>query len=209
MSCPNTPSRPADKLAIWASELQSIAQAGLTYGHDDFDIERYQRIRELAIKMVAEDMGVPDEQIRKVFCADSGYQTPKIDTRAAIIRDNRILLVQERDGRWAMPGGWCEYDLSPAQNTIKEAKEEAGLDVEVHRLVAAVNRRPPYPFVVVKMLFLCSIVGGTFEPNIETTASGWFFEHDLPTLAEGKTNRDQIHLCFEASKDPQWQTVFE
>ena len=209
MSHAHEPSRPTDKLTIWASELQSIAQAGLTYAHDDFDRERYQRIRELTIKMVAEDMGLPDEQIRKVFCADSGYQTPKIDTRAAIIRDNRILLVQERDGRWAMPGGWCEYNLSPAQNTVKEAKEEAGLDVEVRRLVAAVNRRPPYPFVVVKMLFLCDVVGGAFEPNIETTASGWFLEHNLPTLAEGKTNTDQIHLCFEASKDPQWQTVFE
>lgn len=209
MNQKDTPTRPADRLAIWACELQSIAQAGLTYGHDDFDRERYQRIRELAAAMIAEDMGLPDEQIRRVFCADSGYQTPKIDTRAAIIRDERILLVRERDGRWAMPGGWCEYDLSPAQNTVKEAKEEAGLDIEVRRLVAAVNRRPPYPFVVVKMLFLCDVAGGAFEPNIETTASGWFSEHDLPTLAEGKTNADQIRLCFAANRDPQWQVVFE
>ena len=32
----------------WAKELQFIAQAGLTYSRDPFDIERFERIREIS-----------------------------------------------------------------------------------------------------------------------------------------------------------------
>ena len=35
----------------WASELQSLAQAGLYYGKDKFDLERYARIREIAAEL--------------------------------------------------------------------------------------------------------------------------------------------------------------
>lgn len=34
----------------WAKELQFIAQAGLTYSKDAFDIERFERIREISAK---------------------------------------------------------------------------------------------------------------------------------------------------------------
>lgn len=37
-----------DKILKWAIELQSLAQAGLYYGKDIYDIERFQRIREIA-----------------------------------------------------------------------------------------------------------------------------------------------------------------
>ena len=32
-------------------ELQSLSQAGLTYGRDDFDLERYARIRNIAAEV--------------------------------------------------------------------------------------------------------------------------------------------------------------
>ncbi len=35
-----------DQIVEWAKELQSLAQAGLFYGKDEFDRERYQRIRD-------------------------------------------------------------------------------------------------------------------------------------------------------------------
>lgn len=41
-----------DKVLEWAKELQSLAQAGLFYGHDVYDKERYQRIREIAAEMM-------------------------------------------------------------------------------------------------------------------------------------------------------------
>ena len=145
-----------DKIAEWAEELQSLAQAGLYYAEDVFDRERFERIRQIAAEMMAERTGLPLGKVTELFCADSGYQTPKVDTRAAVFRDGKILLVQERDGRWALPGGWCEFNLTPAENAVKEAREEAGLDVAVKSLIAVQDRdrhnRPPYPFHIVKHL---------------------------------------------------------
>ena len=130
----------ADQIIEWAKELQSLAQAGLQYGKDIFDRERYQRIREISAEMMAEKTGLSMERVNDLFCGDSGYQTPKVDTRAAIFQENQILLVQEKNGKWSLPGGWCEFNLSPAENTVKEAREEAGLEVAVTRLIAVQDR---------------------------------------------------------------------
>lgn len=203
-----------DQLARWAMELQSLAQAGLYYGRDVFDRERYQRIREIANEMMSRRTGIPEETLQGLFCADSGYQTPKVETRAAVFQGETILLVQEQDGRWCLPGGWCDFDLSPAENTVKELREEAGLNAEVELLIAAQDRNrhnaPAYPFNIVKLIFLCRSLGGDFVPNIETTQRGWFSLDALPTLAENKTNRDQIALCFEAYHNAgRWTTQFD
>ena len=94
-----------DRIVEWAKELQSLAQAGLFYGHDDFDKERYQRIRDISAEMMAERTGLPLDKVKGLFCNDTGYQTPKLDTRAAIFDDGKILLARDRDSRWTMPGG--------------------------------------------------------------------------------------------------------
>lgn len=101
-----------DKLVNWIAELQSIAQAGLTYGKDVYDRERYQRIREITAEMMAAKTGLSLEKVNDLFCGETGYQTPKVDTRAAIFKDNKILLVHESDGTWSLPGGWVEFNLS-------------------------------------------------------------------------------------------------
>ena len=120
----------------WAVELQSLAQAGLTYGKDDFDRERYQRIRTIAADIISQHSSLPAARVADLFCNESGYQTPKLDTRAAIIEDDKILLVQERDCRWALPGGWVDVNCSVRENITKEVKEEAGLDVVAERILA-------------------------------------------------------------------------
>ena len=120
----------------WAKELQFIAQAGLQYSPDPFDRERFARLREMAAEMLALMTELPLEKIRGLFCNESGFQTPKLDSRAAIIRDGKMLLVRERDGLWAMPGGWVDVNQTIRGNIIKEVQEEAGLAVDVGRLVA-------------------------------------------------------------------------
>lgn len=77
---------------------------------------------------MAQKSGLSLEQVTDLFCNDSGYQTPKLDTRAAIFKDDKILLVHENDGSWSLPGGWVEVNLSLKENTLKEIKEETGLD---------------------------------------------------------------------------------
>lgn len=92
----------------WAKELQFIAQAGLTYSKDPFDLERFQRIREISAEIVSRQTGLSFERVTDLFCGETGFQTPKLDTRAAIFQDGKILLVEERDGTWSLPGGWVD-----------------------------------------------------------------------------------------------------
>lgn len=197
----------------WAKELQFIAQAGLTYSKDAFDIERFERIREISAEIVSRQTGLPLEKIKDLFCNEEGFQTPKLDTRAAIFKDNRILLVKEKNGTWSLPGGWVDVNQTIKSNTIKEVKEEAGLDVEVTRIIAVQDRnlhnQPPYAYNVCKVFVLCEAQGGDFQPNIETIESGYFSLDEIPPLAEEKNNKEQIEMCFAAYRDKDWEVQFD
>ena len=146
--------------------------------------------------------------MRELFCSGSGYQTPKLDTRAAIFEGDRILLVRERDGRWALPGGWVDVGLSIAENAVKEVREEAGLEAETVKLIALQehnrHNRPARAEGICTAIVLCRRLGGEFQPNIETTGSAYFAIDQLPELAEDKTTAAQIRLCFAARSDS-WQ----
>ena len=120
----------------WAIELQALAQAGLEYGHDKFDLERYERIRDIAAEIMARHTDLPMDKVRDLFCNESGYHTPKLETRAAIFQGEKILLVQESDGLWALPGGWADVDITVGENTVKEVREEAGLEVTADLVIA-------------------------------------------------------------------------
>ena len=202
-----------DIVLKWAAELQSLAQAGIFYSKDDYDTERFTRIREIAAEMLAEHTGLSVGKVREIFCTDTGYQTPKIDTRAAIFRDGKILLVRERNGRWTIPGGWCEFNISPAENVIKEVQEEAGLNAEVIRLIAVQDREkhntPPYIYGVVKIFFLCRALGGEFHANTETSESRYFAEDDLPEMDNARCTAEQVRMCFNAAKSDDWTVMFD
>ncbi len=105
-----------------AIEIQSLAQAGLTYTNNVYDIERYERLREISAEMLNMKTEFSLEKVKELFCNEKGYQTPKIDTRAAIFKDDKILLVHENNDTWALPGGWCDVLESIGSNTIKEIK---------------------------------------------------------------------------------------
>ena len=203
-----------EKWLKWAIEIQSLAQAGLTYTDNVYDIERYERLREIAAEIIEEKSNISLEKVKDLFCNENGYQTPKIDTRAAIFKDDKILLTHENNGTWAMPGGWCDVLESVASNTIKEVKEETGLDVETIKIIAVQDRnkhnKPIYAYGVCKIFVLCNVIGGEFIENIETTEIKYFSLDKIPNnLAEEKTNNEQIEMCFKAYKDEKWQTQFD
>lgn len=197
----------------WAMELQFIAMAGLTYSKDRFDLERFGRIREIAAEMVSCNTDLSFEQVHGLFCGESGYQTPKLDSRAAIIRDGKILLVQEMDGLWSMPGGWVDMDQTIRENTVKEAREEAGMLVAPVKLVAVQDRNrhnlPPYAYNICKVFILCEPIEGKFERNMETVQSEWFSPDSLPGLALDKTTREQVAMCFAAAENENWKVLFD
>lgn len=202
-----------EKWLQWAVELQGLAQAGLYYGKDQFDLERYERIREISAEMISYKTKIPMEKVKELFCNETGYQTPKLDTRAAIFREDKILLVKENNGTWSLPGGWVDVDVSVKENTIKEVKEEAGLDVTADLVIAIQDREkhnlPVYAYKVCKVFVLCSLIGGNFQKNIETVDSSYFGLEELPALAEAKNNYEQIKMCFDAYHSDHWVTQFD
>lgn len=187
--------------------------SGLAYTKDSFDMERFERIREISAEMISLGSGYSLSHVKNVFCNETGFQTPKLDTRAAIFRDNKILLVKEKNARWSLPGGWVDVNESIKSNTIKEVKEEAGLDVVPIKLIAIQDRNlhnaPLYAYGVAKAFVLCEIVGGNFTPNIETSESSYFSLDKLPPLAKEKNTSEQIKLCFDAYYSSNWTTIFD
>lgn len=197
----------------FAIEIQSLAQNGLAYTNNLYDIERYTRLREISAEMLSMTTEFSIEKVKDVFCNETGYQTPKLDTRAAIFKDNKILLVHENDGTWSLPGGWVDVLESIKSNTIKEVKEETGLDVFAKKIIAVQDRnkhnKPVYAYGVCKIFVLCELIGGKFENNIETTEIAYFSLDELPILSEAKNNKEQIELCFRANEDENWEVQFD
>lgn len=202
-----------EKWLEWAVELQSLAQAGLTYGKDVYDKERYERIRDISAEMLSYQTDISIEKVKELFCNESGYQTPKLDTRAAIFKDGKILLVKENNGKWSLPGGWVDVNVSVKENTIKEVKEESGLDVSADKIIAIQDRSkhnlPLYAYGICKIFVLCSLIGGEFIKNIETLGFDYFDEDELPDLATEKNNEEQIKMCFQAYRTKHWETQFD
>ena len=155
---------------------------------------------------------LPVEKVANLFCNETGYQTPKIETRAAMFKDNKILLVKEQ-GKWSLPGGWVDYNETIASSTINEVKEEVGLDIIPLRVIAIQDRNkhnlPLKAYGICKVFMLCSIEGGSFQANKETTESKFFSFGELPILDEDKTTTSQVKMCFEAFNNDKWQVVFD
>ena len=203
-----------DKWLDFAIRIQSIAQAGLLYGKDQYDKERYGELRKIAAEMISEKTDISVEKVYDLFCNETGYQTPKVDTRAAVFMDDKILLVHENNGTWSLPGGWCDVDQSIASNTEKEVKEEAGFTVKAEKLIAVQDWRKHnvtnYAYGVVKAFVMCRYESGNFEENMETTEIAFFGKDELPDhLAVEKCTREQILMCFEAYENPEMPTLFD
>ena len=199
----------------WAQELQFLAQSSLAYSKDKFDRERSERIRDIACEMLSYKYDLPIEKIKMDFASEIGYQTPKVETRAAIIKDNKILLVKEQlDGKWALPGGYQDVNVSVRENVIKEASEEAGAVVQPLKVVAVLDynrhHHVNFPLGMVKIFVLCEYINHSFNENTETLGAEFYSLDDLPELSLTRTTKKQLEMCFECYKDPEnWDTIFD
>ena len=199
----------------WAQELQFLAQCSLAYSKDKFDRERSERIRDISCEMLSYKYDLPIEKIKMDFASEIGYQTPKVETRAAIIKDNKILLVKEQlDGKWALPGGYQDVNVSVRENVIKEASEEAGAVVQPLKVVAVLDynrhHHVNFPLGMVKIFVLCEYINHSFNENTETLGAEFYSLDDLPELSLTRTTKKQLEMCFECYKDPEnWDTIFD
>lgn len=196
-----------------ARELQSIAQAGLTYSADPYDLQRFARLREIAAEIADDHSALPSGALA-AFTAEAGYATPKVDVRAAVFRDDQILLVRERrEGRWSLPGGWADVGQTPSECAVREVWEESGFRVRATRVIGVFDRdrqgHPPSLWAVYRVFFACDILGGEPTTSLETDAVAFFPQDGLPPLSLGRVTPHQIARAFRHYADPSLPTDFD
>lgn len=199
---------------MWAREIQSLAQTGLAFAPNHYEKERSTRLIEISAEIIEEYTNLKSENISKVLMEQPGYATPKVDVRAAVTRDNKILLVKEiADGKWSMPGGWMDVGDYPAQAAEREAIEESGFVVKAKKLIGAFdanrNGRPLEFFHAVKLIYLCKIISGKATISNETSEVKFFTFDNLPPLSQNRTNKRHIAEIIEHLKDTSRQAFFE
>lgn len=199
----------------WGRALQRIAQNGLAYSKNPFDIERFEAVRQIAAEIIATNNGMTTSPVADIFSGEQGYATPKIDVRGALFRDNKILLVQELldNGRWTLPGGWADAGDSPSHAVVREIREESGYEARAVKLAMVFDRdlhgHPKFYFAIYKLFFICEITGGAPASSIETGGVEFFAEDNLPELSIGRVTADEIHTLFDHYRRPEIATQFD
>lgn len=177
--------------------MLSIAEAGLFYGKDVYDIERFQELKDIALTLLSETVDQETSVLKLYLDKQDGYPTPKVDVRALIRQEDKVLLVQDRATKeWSLPGGYAEVGLTPKENIQKEVLEETGLQVAIGplRAIFDTNLREDIPqlFQYYKLVFACEVISGAFAANSETVQSHYFELEDLPTLSMKRTTKEQL-----------------
>lgn len=196
----------------WAKQIQALAQAGLTYAQDPYDVERYATLRRIAAEMLAGASDVEIDLVLDLLERQDGYPTPKVDLRGVVFREGEVLLVREQsDGLWTLPGGWADVCESPREGVEREVREETGFEVRATKLLAVYDRsrhghEPLFPFHVYKLFFRCEITGGEATPGMETSAVRFFAADSLPPLSRSRVLPAQIARMFAHLHHPAWPT---
>ena len=198
----------------WVKKLQAIAQNGLTYTENPFDVERYKSLSAIAVEIMASYSNMEPSYVADLFAREGGYATPKVDVRGAVFRGDTILLVREReDGCWTLPGGWADVGESPGEVVVREIYEESGYHTRATKLLAVYDRskhgHPPLVHHVYKLFFQCELVSGSPSASIETDEVAFFCENEIPELSLGRVVPAQITRIFQHYRHPDWPTDFD
>ncbi len=190
------------KLLSYIKRVQAIALNGLAYSTNSYDLERYEELKQISFQILAELSGTELTKIQELFATETGYQTPKVDVRAIVIKEDKILMVREKiDNCWSLPGGWADVGYSPGEVVTKEVWEETGLQVKPTRLIGVLDKKfhphPPSPYHVYKIFIQCEITGGKLQPGMETSDVRFFAKENLPELSTDRITEPQINLVFK------------
>ena len=190
-------------------KVQSIAQIGLSFSTDPYAIDNYEELRKISIRMLKEYTSLPDDECE--LYKDFIYPTPQPAVRTLVVRDNKLLIVKEKDsGLWSLPGGWCDIDCTPKETAIKETYEESGYVIECTKLLAVFDRRHSIKkslYDVYCLYFLGNVVAGEAKCNHETEDIGWFEVSNLPSLSR-KNSIEEIQKAYHVYKE-KLETYFE
>ena len=198
----------------WVTELQALAQTGLTYTDNVFDIKRFERILQISAEISAQHTEIEAEELSKVFSADKGYATPKLDVRGAVFKEDKILMVREiSDGLWTLPGGYVDVNESAGEAVVREIFEESGFKTKIVKMIGLYDKQKhehpaQWPHIY-KCFFLCELIGGEAKPSIETSEIGFFGKNELPDLSIQRITPRQIARCYAHYADKSLPTEYD
>jgi ADP-ribose pyrophosphatase YjhB (NUDIX family) len=198
----------------WIQQPQATAQNGLRYSKDKYDIDRFKQLRSMAVEMLASLSESSPEPIVDLFSSYEGTATPKIDVRAVVIQDKKLLLVRQiGEEKCTLPGGWADVGVSLGEAVVKETREESGYLVKPVRVLAVQDRPrrnvPPIPEHTWKIFVEASILEEGKPDNLETDGVGFFSLDDLSPLSTWRVTRAQIERMFELVADPSTPADFD
>ncbi|AYL98882.1 NUDIX hydrolase [Mucilaginibacter celer] len=191
------------RLLSQITQLRALADTGLLYAKNEYDIERYHELQHLSTQMFDEVSGYGEDTINLLFPQAADYPTAKVDLRGILLSpDNKILLARESgDGKWSLPGGWGDIGYTPKETIIKEFWEETGLQVSAERLLAVFDKKmhphPPQPFYVYKMVFYCKAITTEINKGFDVLDVQYFDIDNLPPLSEDRILKSQIELVYQ------------
>jgi ADP-ribose pyrophosphatase YjhB (NUDIX family) len=104
---------------------------------------------------------------------------------AVVIDDSGSVLLfrhtYRNDYPWGLPGGWIKASEEPTDAIEREVLEESGLLIKaLHPLVVGGDR----DLRRLDLIFLCQLVGGTFQQSAEVSDAGFFELSALPGRVE-------------------------
>ena len=187
--------------------LKAIADTGLVYAEEPYDIERYEELKDISLKLMAHLSNEPFSKLESFFLPQLDYPTPKVDVRGLIINeDDEILMAQEGvDDKWTIPGGWADIGNTPREVVIKEIQEETGIEAEVVRLIAIYDKQrhkhPAEPYYIYKLMFLCKATGGKLAPGFDMKGAAYFSLDALPELSKERILESQLKQLFSMAKE--------
>ncbi len=182
----------------YLKRLKALADTGMVYSKEPYDLERYEEIKKISLQLMSEVTEMPLETITSFYGPQKDYPTPKVDIRGIVLNDQgEVLMVKEQvDGNWSIPGGWADIGYTPSEVIQKEIKEETGLDVTVEKLLAVYDKKchdhPPQAHYVYKIVFFCKLTGGEINKSFDILDVDYFPVDKLPPISKDRILDEQI-----------------
>ncbi len=174
-------------------EFRAIAQLGLNYSKDIYDIERYNRMLAIITREYSDIVDIDEVELADRFSKELGYITPKVGVNGILMKDNKVLLENRADKTgWGVIGGWAEVGESPEESLQREFYEETGLTVEVGQVLHVFTQRPGdygYPCSSYHILYACKYISGDLKRSHESIELEY---KDYKTI--DKWHRDHLHM---------------
>ena len=115
-------------------------------------------------------------------CGFVFYLDPKVAVGTVITRTNGDIVLVKRAiepgyGKWVFPGGYVDRGEEVTLAAIREAREEAGLDIRIDHLIGIYSYAGRTPIIIV---YAAGHVAGELVVDEEGLEARWFAPSALP-----------------------------